>query len=141
MRIGFLRRILPLLSVALFVAIAYDGWIFYSRWKNARDTRQAEQAEEARRDRQTIDMLGGTTFRILTFYASPQAIRRGQPSQLCYGVYAAKQVRIEPEVGEVHPAINHCLEVTPNHDTQYKLTADDGAGHTVTQTVAVKVTP
>jgi hypothetical protein len=141
MRVGFLRRILPLLSVVLAAAIAYDGWIFYARWKNARDARQAEQAEESRRDQQTIDMLGGTSFRILTFYASPQTIRRGQPAQLCYGVYAAQQVRIEPEVGDVHPAINHCLEVTPSRETQYKLTAEDGAGHTVTQTIAVKVMP
>ncbi|MGA2130996.1 MAG: hypothetical protein ABSH50_01665 [Bryobacteraceae bacterium] len=136
---SLLRRTLPFLSLAAAAAIAYDGWIFYSRWRNARDAERAAYEEEIRRDRETIDRLGGTSFRILNFYAVPQTIRRGRPTQLCFGVYAAKHVRIDPGVGDLHPAINHCLEVAPHLDTQYKLTADDGAGHTVTQTVQVNV--
>ena len=137
----FLRRALPYLSVAVAAAIAYDCWVFYSRWKSARDIEHARQAEEIRRARQTIDLLGGTDFRIITFYAAPQEIRRGESTRLCFGVYGAKHVRIEPDLGDVHPAINNCLTVTPRKDTLYKLTAEDSAGHTATETIRVKVKP
>ena len=48
----FLRRALPYLTFAVIVAVAYDGWIFYSRWSAAREAQRAEaqeQAEDARR--------------------------------------------------------------------------------------------
>ena len=134
-----LRRALPFLSVAVAAAMAYDGWIFYSRWKSARNSERAARAAEIQRARQTVELLGGTNFRIINFYAAPQIVQRGQQAQLCFGVYGAKHVRIEPDIGDVHPAMNNCLEVTPRRDTQYKLTADDGAGHTVTQNVEVKI--
>ena len=139
--LGLLRRALPFISVAVVVAVAYDGWIFYSRWKSARDGERSRQEEEIRRDRQTIDLIGGTDFRIINFYAAPQAIHRGQQTQLCFGVFAAKKVRIEPAVGEVQPAVNNCLQVSPVKDTEYKLTADDGSGHTLTKDVQVAVRP
>ena len=35
--VNFLRRALPYLTVALVIAIAYDGWIFYSlEWTRAK---------------------------------------------------------------------------------------------------------
>jgi hypothetical protein len=137
--VPLLRRLLPLLGIGVLLAIAYDGWIFYSRWSNAREAERARQAEEARRARQTIDLLGGTDFRIINFYAVPQAIRRGDQARICFGVYGAKRVRIEPAVGDLHPAITDCLQVAPRHDTEYKLTAEDAAGHTVTASLAIKV--
>jgi len=139
--VNLLRRALPFLSVALVAAIAYDGWIFYGRSKSVRDAERARQQEETRRARETIDLLGGTSFRIINFYAAPQTVRRGQSTRLCFGVYAAKLVRIEPGLGNVHPAINQCLAVTPHRDTLYKLTAEDAAGNALTQSVQVKVIP
>jgi hypothetical protein len=50
-------------------------------------------------------------------------------------------VRIEPEVGDLHPALSYCLEVAPRKETEYKLTAEDGAGHTATASLAIKVVP
>ena len=134
-----LRRLLPLLSVGVLAAILYDAWIFYSRWNSARQGEEAQQAEEARRDRQSIDLFGGTDFRIIHFYAYPQSLHRGEHSSLCFGVYGAKTVRIEPGIGDLHPAVTDCLSVTPPKDTDYKLTADDGAGHTATAILTVKV--
>jgi hypothetical protein len=139
--IGKIRRVLALVGVAALAAVAYDGWIFYSRWKSARDAEQARRAEEVRRARQTLDLMGGTDFRIIGFYAVPQAIRRGTLAKLCYGVYGAKRVRIEPVVENVHPAISYCAQVAPRKDTEYKLIAEDGAGHTATASVAIKVVP
>ncbi|HUD98215.1 MAG TPA: hypothetical protein VMR62_01480 [Bryobacteraceae bacterium] len=134
-----LRRALPLIAVAMLAAVAYDLWIFYSRWHSAREGERARQAEQARRDRETIEMLGGTDFRIINFYAVPQTIKQGSHARLCFGVYGAKRVSIEPEVGDLHPAVTDCLDVAPQKDTEYKLTAEDGAGHTVRASLSIKV--
>src|ERR1039457_2416828 len=128
-----LRRALPLVSVAVIAAVIYDGWIFYSRWRSARET------GEARRARQTLDLIGGTDFRIINFYASPQVIRRGTQAKICFGVYGAKRVRIEPAVEDLRPAASYCLQVAPRKDTAYKLIAEDGAGHTATASLVIKV--
>ncbi len=137
--VQLLRRALPLIGVAVLAAVAYDLWIFYSRWHSAREGERARQAEQARRDRETIDLLGGTDFRIINFYAVPKTIQQGSHARMCFGVYGAKRVRIEPEVGDVHPAVTECLDVAPQKDTEYKLTAEDGAGHTATANLSIKV--
>jgi hypothetical protein len=134
-----LRRILPFISIAVFAAVLYDGWIFYSRWRSIRDGQDAEKAEEARRAKESIDRIGGTTFRIINFYASPQSIHPGERVNLCYGVYGAKAVRIEPTIGDLHPAISDCRQVTPTKDTTYKLMAEDAEGHSVAQEIEVHV--
>jgi len=133
--------VLPLVSIGVLAAVAYDGWIFYSRWRSARETEQARQAEEARRARQTIDLIGGTDFKIINFYAAPQMIRRGNQTRICFGVYGAKRVRIEPAVGDLHPAMSYCLQVAPRKDTAYRLIAEDGAGHTATASLVIRVVP
>jgi len=134
-----LRRALPLLSIGVLAAVTYDGWIFYSRWRSAREGEQARQAEETRRARQTIDLIGGTDFRIINFYAVPEAVRLGKQATLCYGVYGAKAVRMEPAVEDVRSGISNCVQVTPRKDTAYKLIAEDGAGHVASASLVVKV--
>jgi hypothetical protein len=136
-----LRRVLPYLSVAVVLAIAYDGWIFFSRWSGAREAQKAEQLKQAQEARRTLELLGGEQLKILDFYATPGAIRRGGHSTICYGVNDAERVRIEPPVEQLHPAISHCIEVSPLRDTDYKLTAEDHAGHAVTQRLTIKVAP
>lgn len=137
--VRLLRRALPFLSVVVLAAVLYDGWIFYSRWRSAREAREAARNAEVERARQTIDLMGGTGFRIVNLYASPQAIRRGQRARICYGVYGAKSARMEPPVEGVRPVYNDCVEVAPRQDTVYKLIAEDGAGHTATANVAIQV--
>jgi hypothetical protein len=134
-----LRRILPLLSIGVLAAVMYDGWIFYARWRSAREGEQARQAEETRRARQTIDLIGGTDFRIINFYAVPQTVRSGKQTTLCYGAYGAKAMRMEPPVEDLRPGINYCVQVAPRKDTTYKLIAEDGAGHTASASLVVKV--
>lgn len=136
-----LRRALPFVSVAVFAALAYDGWIFYSRWRGARDAQRARREEEIRQARESVELFGGTNFRIISFYAVPAAIRRGGRARICYGVYGAKSVRLEPPVGKLSPAPSYCFEVAPRKDTEYKLIAEDGAGHTASQSATVKVAP
>ena len=136
-----LRRALPFLTAAILAAVAYDGWFFYSRGLRAREAERTTQAKEAEEARRTIDMLGGGQLKILNFYASPGSIRSGEHANLCFGVYGAKSVRIEPPVEALHPAVAHCLQVSPSRSTEYKLVAEDGLGHTVTQGFVLQVTP
>jgi hypothetical protein len=135
----FLRRALPYLTVALFIVVVYDGWTFYSRWANARESKKVEARKQAEDARRTLELLGGDRLKILDFYATPGVIARGGHSTICYGVNAAERVRIDPPVEELHPAVSHCLEVAPVRDTDYKLTAEDRAGHSVTASLSIKV--
>jgi hypothetical protein len=136
-----LRKALPFLTVAIFAAAVYDGWFFYSRWRDAHETERTSQAKEAEEARRTINMLGGGQLKILSFYASPVAIQRGEHANICYGVYGAKSVRIEPLVEELHPAVSHCLQVSPSRSTEYKLVAEDRLGHTAIQSLVLQVEP
>jgi hypothetical protein len=56
-------------------------------------------------------------------------------------VNAAQTVRIDPPVEQLHPAVSHCLQVTPERNTEYKLTASDSAGHTLSQSLTIQVAP
>ena len=131
---------LPLLTVVLIAAVAYDGWVFYSRWSYARQAERARQQQEAARARRTLSMLGGGGLKILSFYATPGAIHAGERASLCYSVTGARSLRLEPAVQEIHPALSYCMQVTPAKTTAYKLTAEDAAGHTTSSTAAVQVT-
>jgi hypothetical protein len=138
---ALVRRALPYLTFALVIAVAYDGWIFYSRWSAARANEKAVDRKQAEDARRTVEMLGGDRLKILDFYASPGAIRRGERATVCYGVNAAARVRIDPPVEELHPSVSHCIQVAPPHTTDYKLSAQDAVGHTVTQDLTIKVLP
>ncbi len=138
---ALLRRVLPYLAIAVVVAMAYDGSIFYSRWRYAREGAKATAAKEAQEDSRIADAYGGDHLKILNFYASPPTVRVGQKSLICYGVNAAESVRLDPPVEQLHPAISHCFDVTPRRDTDYKLTVTDHAGHMLTQSLAIHVVP
>ena len=120
-------------------AVIYDGSIFYSRWSRERDAERTQAREEAEQARRTLKLLGGNELRIVNFYAYPGVIRPGSHATICYGVTGAKEVRIEPPVEEVWPAISHCLQVSPRKDTEYTLTAEDAAGHSVSQSFVLRV--
>ena len=137
---SLLRRALPWLTAALCAAILYDVLIFYSRSKETRNSENQRQATEAERDRQTLEGLGGDKLKILEFYASPPVIHAGQSTLICFGVNEAASVRIEPPVEELHPALSRCFQVSPRHNTDYKLIAEDAGGHTLSQSLRVRVT-
>jgi hypothetical protein len=135
-----MRRIMWLLGFLIAAGIIYDGWIFYSRWSGNRQAAQAQTARELNQERKTIDAYGGGDLKIVNFYAAPGAIRRGDHANLCYGVTGAKTVRMEPPAADpVWPSLTRCVQVSPKADTEFKLIAEDEAGHSVTQSVAVTV--
>ncbi len=131
---------MPWVSIMVAIVLIYDGVIFYSRWSAARDAAREQVEEEAERARKTLALQGGEELRIMSFYSSPGVIRRGEHANICYGVNAAKQVRLEPPVEDVWPSRSHCFQVAPREDTAYKLIAEDAARHAVSQTFVLKVT-
>ncbi len=133
-----LRKLGLFLIVPILVFAVYDVPIFYSRWRYTRNEERAARAIEAEEARRTIAKLGGGELKILNFYG-PNAIRRGEHGMICYGVYGAKSVRIEPPVEKLHPAVAHCLQVSPSVTTEYKLVAEDGTGHTATKELTIQV--
>jgi hypothetical protein len=130
---------LPWVGLAVAAAAIYDGAIFYSRWSSARDAEHRQAVKEAEDARRFLKVVGGNEVKILTFAAYPPAIHPGQRSNLCYGVSGARTVRLDPAVEEVWPALTHCMMVSPRRNTEYKLTADDGAGHSVSQSVTIQI--
>jgi hypothetical protein len=134
-----MRWIVLLLGLLVVGGAIYDGGIFYSRWSERRHSEQASQQQETDHARKAIDSVGGGGLKILSFYAAPGAIKTGAHTNLCYGVTGAKNVQLDPPVGEIWPALTRCLEVSPRKETEYKLTADDGAGHSTTGSVVVKI--
>lgn len=128
--------------VILIAALAYVGWVFFSRWQQNRafQRRTEEKAADQRaRDEQTFQGMGGNSFAILSFFASPPTISRGDESELCYSVSNAKTVSIMPPVGDVWPAFDHCVSVTPRKTTTYTITIADAAGHTKSTTTKLEV--
>jgi len=131
----------PMLYTSLIVSLAalYSGWILYSRRQTAHELEEKAKAEKLAMDQKIVDSLGGNSFDILNFYASPPVIQHGETAQLCYGVSNAKSVRLEPQDNKVWPSFMRCVNVEPKKDTIYTLTAEDGNGNTKTATVVVKV--
>jgi hypothetical protein len=129
-------------AVVLTVAVLYVVWVFWSRAQQNRLFQQkaaAKAAEQRSRDQQAFQGMGGSSFAILSFFASPPSIGRGDESELCYSVSNAKTVSIDPPVGDVWPAFDHCVSVRPSKTTTYKLTIADPAGHTKSTTTRLEV--
>ena len=140
---SILKNPLVYSSAILVAALLGVVFVMISRWQDNRniDRRAAQERAEKQReqDRLAVEQLGGKEFAILSFYASPTTIRRGESAELCYGVSNAKTVRLEPQPQPVWPSVAQCVEVTPNKSMTYTLTIENGAGKTLSQDVEVKV--
>jgi hypothetical protein len=137
------RKIWQYGSIVLAIGLLYSAWTVYSRWQSDRalEEKNSEQKKAAEREdaAKTVENLGGSQFDILNFYASPGNIHRGESAQLCYGVSNAKTVKLDPPAADVWPSYSRCFDVTPNKETTYTLTADDGKGNTKAASVTIKV--
>jgi hypothetical protein len=135
----WIKRAAPFLGIVLAIVLIYDGYVFYSRWSAKKDEERARAEQEAALARKTLNLLGGGELKINRFYVSPAVIRKGSAANICYGVTGAKTLRLDPPAEQVWPALNHCLQVSPAKDTEYTLTAEDGAGHFVTNSFVLQV--
>lgn len=138
--LAILRKLMPFTTAAVIIAALYVGWVFFSRWQEAREAREKVTEQQRAEAQKVLDAYGGGKVKVLNFTATPGFIQRGQSSQLCYGVSNAKSVKIEPPVGdEIWPSMYRCVDVKPAKDTKYTLTAEDGAGDTDTQSLLIRV--
>jgi hypothetical protein len=134
-----MRTCFRYVSIVLIAAVIYLGWTFYSRWNEQRALIRTIEEKKAAEEKGILDAYGGVDMTILSFYAVPGHVRRGESVQLCYGVSYSRNVRIEPHVEGVWPSRNRCVEVRPEKDTIYTLIAEDDEGKTATAEVAVTV--
>ena len=134
------KRMLPLTSALLVIALAYAGWIVLSRW---REGRQAEtQYEQKQREdaRKVVEGYGGDRVKIHSFTADSGSLAKGQSTQLCYGVTNAKEVSIEPKTEqESWPSMSRCVKIQPEENTTYILSAKDAQGHEEKAQLTVEV--
>ena len=134
------RNFLLLSAVVLVFGCAYVGWVFYSRWEA--NHALAEKAAEKQRtqNQEAFEAMGGNRFDILAYSADPEEIQAGEKSSLCYSVSNSKSVKIEPSPEEpTWPAFSRCVHVSPRKTTTYTMTVEDGAGHTKTASVEIRV--
>jgi|ERR1700728_2251605 hypothetical protein len=135
-----LAALLPYTTVAVIIAALYVAWTFYSRHEanvKAQQELTAQQAEHRQREAQTIFGSGGLSFR--TWSADKGLVRAGEVAHICYGIVAAKTVKIDPPVEQLKPSYLHCFDVRPEKTTTYTITAADSAGHTASQQLTIQV--
>lgn len=137
---SFLSKILPFTTVGVIIAALYVGWTFYSRYQSNKEAMQRIQAErEAARKRVVDQIYGSGEIRFTTFGADSGLLKPGEKTELCYGVVNAKNVKVDPPVGETKPSYHHCIEIAPKKTTTYTITADDGAGHSKSESLTIRV--
>lgn len=135
---GQVRRYLWMVAAA---AALYTGWIFLGRYLSDRRWDPGRHATQPDRASGFGSIYGGTAVKILQFYAREASLTEGTPSVICYGVLNARSVRIEPPVEGVSVSPNRCVEVAPERDTRYTLTAEGSDGHTVSESFLLPVKP
>jgi hypothetical protein len=130
-------------GVVAAIVLAYTAFTFWSRWQENQDLTAKERAAQAAAQRdsagKSVEVLGGTEFKIISFYATPGKIRRGDTVDMCYGVSNAKSVKLDPPVVNVWPSVDRCMQVTPMKTTTYTFTADDGKGNTKMAQLTIEV--
>jgi hypothetical protein len=135
----------PLLYSSMLVGIVllFTVWTLFSRWQENLAMERRWREEKARKqledDRVALEQLGGKELAIQSFYASPEAIHKGESTQLCYGAANAKTVQLEPQPNAVWPSYARCVAVSPAQNTVYTLTISDASGNTKTQSLRVTV--
>jgi hypothetical protein len=131
-------------GVVAAIIVGYTAFTFWSRWQENQDIAAKEKAAQAAKVRddaaKSFEVLGGADFKIVSFYAMPGTVHRGDSVDMCYGVSNAKSVKLDPpEVASMFPSLNRCVKVAPKKTTIYTFTADDGKGNTKTAQLTIEV--
>ena len=123
----------------MVLAALYSGWIFYSRRQSAAEAERELEQKKADEERWVVEQYGGDQLKILSFGATPGVVSPGERVVLCYWVSNATQVKIEPGVEPVKPALSHCLDAYPKTTTTYKLTAENAKGDKKVAALTIRV--
>ena len=135
-----LRKILPFTTVGVIIAALYVAYTFYARHQSDLDAqRDAAARQQEQRQRTIREVFGNGEIKFSMFSADTGSLNRGDHTELCYGVENAKTVKLDPPVEPIQPSYRHCIEISPKTTTTYTITADDGKGHTQSQSLTVHV--
>jgi hypothetical protein len=138
-----LRRMWRVFGVIAAIVLLGVLFIMWSRWQEDQDFAAKQKAAQAAAqhdaDSKSFEVLGGSEFKIIGFYATPGTIHRGDTVDMCYGVSNAKSVKLDPPEATVWPSVDRCMQVTPQKTTKYTFTADDGKGNTKTAELTIEV--
>jgi hypothetical protein len=124
--------------VAVIAAFLYLGWAFVSRRTPGVHLVRTAPGQSVSG---VPSWLEGPKLRVVQFYAASGELTEGEQEVLCYGVVNAKRVRIEPGFNEVFPSLNRCLEIEPEEDTTYTITAEGENGESEAVSLLVRVKP
>jgi hypothetical protein len=137
------RAMWQVFGAIVAIIVLYMAYTFWSRWQENQDLAAKEKAAQAAEQRdeaqKTYDTLGGSEFKIVSFYASPGVIHRGDTVDMCYGVSNAKSVKLDPPDANVWPSNDRCMQISPKKTTTYTFTAEDGKGNIKTATLTIEV--
>ena len=123
----------------MIVAALYSGWVFYSRHQAAAEAERQLQQKQVEAEQKVVADFGGDQLKILSFGAATGEVSPGGRAVLCYGVSNATEVKIEPDVEPVKPALSHCLDVYPKKTTTYTLKAENANGNTKSASLTIRV--
>lgn len=137
------RRVAPLWSrLALGAVMVYLGWTFLSRHEADERWKQSVHPQQTSgREADFERTYGGSSLKILQFYAREGVVLEGRQTVICYGVLNARAVRIDPPIATLSPSLNHCIEAAPERATRYTLTAESAGGQSLTSSLEIEVRP
>ena len=134
-----IRRFLPYTTVLVILAALYSGWTLYSRRQDAAEAERQAQQKKADANKRLVDNFGGDQLTILGFNTATHEVEAGGSVLMCYGVSNAVEVKIEPGVEAIKPALSHCMNVFPTKTTTYTLTAQDAKGNNKSAMLTIRV--
>lgn len=134
-----MRRLFGYTLAILILGALYLGWVYHSRKTAEQKLIERLQSQAPVQNEKVVDAYGGAELTILSFYASPGAVRRGEAADLCYSVSNAVTVQLEPPVADVWPSLSRCVKVRPDKDTEYVFTARAGDGRDKSVRLTLKV--
>src|SRR5271168_5107669 len=102
-------------GVLAAIIVGYTAFVFWSRWQENQDLTAKEKTAQAAAQRdaaeKSVAVLGGAEFKIISFYAMPGTIHRGESVDMCYGVSNAKSVALDPpDVASMFPSLDRCVK-------------------------------
>ena len=134
-----MRKILIITCITVAASAFYLWWVFHSRSRTNQELIHRLRTPIESRDRSIMEAYGGG-LKIVSFYAVPATIRRGETAQLCYSVINAESVDIEPAPEDrVWPSRSRCVVIKPRKDTTYTISAEDAQANAKTAKLTVHV--
>jgi hypothetical protein len=138
---SILSRLVLITSVGVVLAALYVGWTFYSRHQRTMEAeRTVQKKQDDQRKRVAQEIFGSGEVKFSTFSVSTSVLKRGETTQLCYGVVNDTALQLNPSPPEpLKPSYRHCLDISPKKTTTYTITASNDKGESQSQSLTLRV--